>query len=119
MPFLRVPNLTIMGRENSVKCLGILFGYAPHLMVIATLDKRFYDGFGVCFRRTKEILSRLLIAQMIITAVTFHDACGHTIGGHRQQHLMQNRFLLGRENKNFLTHVQLISKVYFIPSSTR
>ena len=110
-----IPDLTVLGPEDSVKYLGIPFGQKPtHSMVISTLDKRFYDGFGVWFRRARTVRGRLLVAQTMILSRLWHytmhvDIPGETI---RQWQSMLNRFVLGRKHKKDARHVHLISKEF-------
>nr|CCA18927.1 AlNc14C59G4390 [Albugo laibachii Nc14] len=81
-------------------------------MVISTLDQRFYDGFGVWFRRAHTVRGRLLVAQTMILSRLWHytmhvDIPSETI---RQWQSMLNRFVLGRTHKKDSKHVHLISK---------
>ena len=58
---------------DTVKYLGIPFGQASvdHILV-DLLEKRFYDGFKLWYRRARTLRVRLLIAQTMVLSRLWH-----------------------------------------------
>ena len=92
---------------------GIPFAQTPtNSIVISTHENRFYDGFGVWFRRARTVRGRLVAAQTMILLREWHFTMQVAILAEttRQWQWMPNRFVLGRKHKKDARHVDLISK---------
>ena len=81
---------------------GLPFAQTPtNSIVISTHENRFYDGFGVWFRRARTVRGRLVAAQTMILLRLWHFAMQVAIlaGTTRQWQWMPNQFVLDRNYK--------------------
>ena len=110
MPCPQILDLTILGLEDPVEYLGFPFSQKPtHSMVISTLDKRFYDGFGVWFRRARTFRGQLLVAQTMISSRLWHYTMHKRRIFDRSSRCWIHLRLVGNI-KNDVNHVYLLNK---------
>ncbi|KAF1316448.1 putative Pollike protein, partial [Globisporangium splendens] len=68
-----IPGVKVLERGENVKFLGLLFGQdTTDDAIIEFLDRRFYEGFLLWFRRARTLRGRLLIALTMVLSRLWH-----------------------------------------------
>ena len=109
------PHVKILSKTESVKYLGIPFSQSSvQELIMEILEKRFYDGFRMWFRRARTVRGRLLMAQTMILSRLWHYTTHFDVPQQllRRWQSMLNKFVLSRKYEQNSTHVQLIRKEF-------
>ncbi|KAF1336049.1 putative Pollike protein, partial [Globisporangium splendens] len=68
-----IPSVKVLQRGENVKFLGLLFGQdTTDDAIIEFLDRRFYEGFLLWFRRARTLRGRLLVALTMVLSRLWH-----------------------------------------------
>ena len=109
------PHVKILFKTESVKYLGIPFSQSSvQELIMEILEKRFYDGFRMWFRRARTVRGRLLMAQTMILSRLWHYTTHFDVPQQllRRWQSMLNKFVLSRKYEQNSTHVHLIRKEF-------
>jgi hypothetical protein len=110
-----IPGIKVLQRGENVKFLGLLFGQdTTDDAIIEFLDRRFYEGFLLWFRRARTLRGRLLIALTMVLSRLWHYTVHVPVPDRivKKWQSALNRFVLSRRYERNAKHVQLIAKEF-------
>ena len=109
----RVEGVRVLGIDDTVTYLGILFGQKRvNNLIVEALDNRFYEGFRLWFGRARTLQGRLLIAQTMASSRLWHFTTHATIplAMLKRWQAALHRFVLSRRYERNARHIQLIPR---------
>lgn len=110
-----IPGIKVLQRGENVKFLGLFFGQdTTDDAIIEFLDRRFYEGFLLWFRRARTLRGRLLIALTMVLSRLWHYTVHVSVPDRivKKWQSTLNRFVLSRRYERNAKHVQLIAKEF-------